>query len=304
MNVSSAHNPSCSHSAHTSNGTPSQSLYVSQTGYQTQQTSISMKTAEGDVVTISGFAAAGSQVEQSAWRKAMETGYSFTEAAMQSTSLQMTVQGDLNAEELQDINNLLGDLQQISSTFFAGDSAQAMQDALAIGDMGSIQELQASFEYTAFASSQYAYQHPLPAKFDDQFQKMQEELASQSTSLETPLDQMLQAQWAQIEDFLNQQDEENQPQPAPPNAQTAQTTQAAPSADSSLETFMAAMKDRIDATIAKHPRLSPFALPVARKALHARHGAKPSEHSGHDKHGAGLLHRSILNGLKSWQLSA
>ena len=72
------------------------------------------------------------------------------------------------------------------------------------------------------------------------------------------------------------------------------------STDSSLESFMAAMKDRIEETATKHPRLSPYTLPVARKALHR---AQHAGHFDHEHDGARMLNRSIMKELKNWQFS-
>lgn len=285
-----------------------QSSSQSQSSYQTSQSSITMKTAEGDVVTISGFTAAGSLTEQNEWQKAMQAGASFTEANLLSSSLQMSVKGDLNDQELQDINNLLNDLHQISSTFFAGDSAQAMQQALAIGDMGSVTDLQANFQYTAVSSSQYAYHHPIPASFSDQLQQMQQDLSSLSSQTGTSFDQLLQAQWDQINTFFNQQSEQAQsqpPQPTPGDQETAPTaspSQDSPSsADTSLAGLVDAMKNRIDATIAKHPRLSPHTLPVARKALQM---AQTAGHTDNGNHYGQMLNGSIMHQLKNWLFAA
>lgn len=295
MNVSSSLNQSPSHANQMSSNPQSQSVSWSQSTYQTRQSSITMKTAEGDVVTISGYAAAGNQVEQTGWRGANQAGLSFSEVSMQNNSLQMTVNGDLSEEELQDIKNLLNDLQQISSSFFAGDSAKAMQDALAIGDMGSISELEASFQHTAYASVQYAGQHPLSGSLDGQLRKMQEELDHLTSRQRVPFDQLLQAQWGQIEDFLSSQNDDE--------AQTQSPTAPEPPADTSLESFMTALKNRIDETITSHPRLSPYTLPVARQALQ---NAQPAEHSSQQRHGHGaaMLNRSIMKGLSNWLLSA
>jgi len=305
MKVSSTSIPATSLLTQSAGNSAAQSLYQSQSAYQAQQSSITMKTAEGDVVTISGFTAAGSQSLQSAWSKAHEAGTSFTEAAIQNSSLQISVKGDLNEQELQDINSLLDDLQQLSTSFFSGDNAQAMQQALAIGDMGSVTQLQASFQYNARFSGQYAYQHPLPASFGDRLQNLQQDLASLPNRLQEPLDQLLQAQWAQIDTFLNQQQVDKgqlqTSQAAPPeNGQQPPPSQSLAPSDTSLASFLDAMKKRITTTIANHPRLSPHTLPLARKALQHAHAA----HTDNRHHYGSMLHGPIMRQLKSWLLAA
>lgn len=307
MNISSATQSSTSISPQSGANSQVQSVYQSQAAYQTRQSSITMKTAEGDVVSISGFAATGSLTELDGWHKGRAGGASFTEATMQSSSLQISVKGDLNEQELQDINNLLDDLQQLSSTFFSGDTAQAMQQALTLGDMGSITQLQASFQYNAGFAGQYAnYHHPVPTSFSDQVQSLQQDLTGLADQLGEPLDQLLQAQWDQIEAFLNQQKGDNgQVLPQQPAAdeegQAQPSAQTADPPDIRLASYLDAMKKRIETTIADHPRLSPHTLPVARKALQQ---AQAAGHTDNGHHYGKMLHGPIMHHLKNWLLAA
>lgn len=81
-------------------------------------------TREGDQVTIR----AGSQYAAGAWANAGGVG-----AASSSRQwLDFTVQGDLNADELAAINDLLGQVNDLSDQFYAGDFDGAFEAALAL----------------------------------------------------------------------------------------------------------------------------------------------------------------------------
>ena len=95
--------------------------------------SFQLTTADGDKVTISASSSkafssqytkgvgAGSSVE------AMNASYSATRASTWS------VQGDLNEQEMQAIEDLLGQVNQLAGDFFAGNLDEAFNQALALG---------------------------------------------------------------------------------------------------------------------------------------------------------------------------
>lgn len=81
-------------------------------------------TREGDQVTVS----AGSQYAAGAWAESGSAG-----AASSSRQwLEFSVQGDLNADELAAINDLLGQVNDLSDQFYAGDFDGAFDAALAL----------------------------------------------------------------------------------------------------------------------------------------------------------------------------
>ena len=95
--------------------------------------SFQLTTADGDKVTIS---ASSSQAFSSQYTKgvgagssveAMNASYSATRASSWS------VQGDLNEQEMQAIEDLLGQVNQLAGDFFAGNLDEAFNQALALG---------------------------------------------------------------------------------------------------------------------------------------------------------------------------
>jgi hypothetical protein len=58
----------------------------------------------------------------------------------------VAVEGDLNAAELADIEQLFDRLQEVATDFFAGDLAEALDGALAIDDLGSIASFDANLK--------------------------------------------------------------------------------------------------------------------------------------------------------------
>ena len=95
--------------------------------------SFQLTTADGDKVTIS---ASSSQAFSSQYTKgvsggssveAMNASYSATRASSWS------VQGDLNEQEMQAIEDLLGQINQLAGDFFAGNLDEAFNQALALG---------------------------------------------------------------------------------------------------------------------------------------------------------------------------
>ena len=84
-----------------------------------------VKTQEGDTVTISAssrFAAKG-----------VETGQSSSFRVQQSQQFDLSIEGDLNADELAAINDLLSQVNDLSEQFFNGDLDAAFEAALDLG---------------------------------------------------------------------------------------------------------------------------------------------------------------------------
>ena len=224
---------------------------------------ISLTTAEGDVVVISNNQSQAYSLAAQRWSTPLQQGMNFTASALNSSSFNLAVSGDLNEEELADIQTLLTDLSAIAGSFFSGDLGQAMDEALNIGDMGSIAQLSASFSYTArwTASTQMTDYHPLPVPGDqaggleDIFAELPE-VIDQARTDELKYAEMLQAQWQQIKDFLETKKTDEL---APRSAPAAARDQHMPAARQ--------LMTRIEETMTKHPRLAPFSLPLAHEAI-------------------------------------
>lgn len=225
---------------------------------------ISFTTAEGDVVTISNYQEQAYALASEKWASPLQQGMNFTASALSVDASSLSVQGDLNEEELADIQNLLTDLSSIAEQFFSGNLAEAMDQAMNIGEMGSISQLSASFSYNASwsASSQITDYHPVPASEDggdslaDVFAGLPE-IVDQAHTDEMKYAEMLQAQWQQIKEFLEAK-----------TADPVTTTDSVTPQDDD-ETLPAArqMMNRMRETVAKHPRLAPFGLSLAHEAI-------------------------------------
>ena len=122
---------------------------------------IDLLTAEGDRVTISvnslfeesytGYNSRG-DMNGMMTRTQMETLSSFS-----STEMLITLEGDLNEEELADIHKVLGNIQSLADDFFAGEIDEALAKAIQLGDLGSVVDLQASLQHTHSISIEQQY---------------------------------------------------------------------------------------------------------------------------------------------------
>ena len=261
-----------------SSGLQKQYQSYSEAMSQRSAADISFTTAEGDVVTISNYQEQAYALASEKWASPLQQGMNFTASALSVDASSLSVQGDLNEEELADIQNLLTDLSSIAEQFFSGNLAEAMDQAMNIGEMGSISQLSASFSYNASwsASSQITDYHPVPASEDggdslaDVFAGLPE-IVDQAHTDEMKYAEMLQAQWQQIKEFLEAKTADPVTttdsviaQEADPVATTDSVT---PQEDD--ETLPAArqMMNRMRETVAKHPRLAPFGLSLAHEAI-------------------------------------
>ncbi|MBU4260690.1 MAG: hypothetical protein KKC76_02260 [Proteobacteria bacterium] len=272
------------------NATPYIPSRLSSTGLQKQYQSyseamsqrsaanISFTTAEGDVVTISNYQEQAYSLASEKWATPLQQGMTFTASVLNVDASSLSVQGDLNEEELADIQNLMVDLTSIAEEFFNGNLGEAMDQAMNIGDMGSISQLSASFSYQASwsASSQITDYHPVPAAEDggdslvDIFAVLPE-VVEQAHTDEMKYAEMLQAQWKQIKEFL----EAKTADPASTTTDSAVAQETAPvvTTNSTItqdnENIPAARKmmNRMRKTVARHPRLAPFGLSLAHEAI-------------------------------------
>lgn len=235
-----------------------------QTSIQAQETHITLVTKEGDIVTLSRSTAQSNSISATHINTPIGNGQYYTIASLSADSLSVGVQGDLNEEELADIKNLVDDLTHIASDFFSGKASASdtvLAGAMTLSDMGSVSQLSASFSYTAAISSQLAEAHPVPV-FDpgpDSLTAQKDELAALQESSALEYGDILRSQWQQITEFLDRDDEdEHQAQLTKADTDTTQK-----------------MMNRIKETITQHPRLSPFALALADKAVDKAANHKP-----------------------------
>ncbi|NOR11457.1 MAG: hypothetical protein GQ541_08215, partial [Desulfovibrionaceae bacterium] len=91
-----------------------------QTAEKQRDSHISITTDEGDVVTISSSYAMAMAYSSSEEFSPGMWNQSFTAMSLESSTFSMTIEGDLNEEELQDIKHLLQDLKKIAKAFFHG----------------------------------------------------------------------------------------------------------------------------------------------------------------------------------------
>jgi len=230
---------------------------------QRNEANISFTTAEGDVVTISNYHEQSYSLAAEKWASPLQQGMNFTASSLSVDAFSLSVQGDLNEEELADIQNLMADLTSIAEHFFSGNLGKAMDEALNIGDMGSITQLSASFSYNAnwVASSQITDYHPVPASEElgdplaDIFAELPE-IVDEAHTDEMKYAEMLQAQWKQIKEFLEAKKAEYVPASDPLPVQEDENVPVARQ-----------MMNRVRQTVAKHPRLAPFGLSLVHEAI-------------------------------------
>lgn len=86
-----------------------------------------VKTAEGDIVLIRALA------EQSASYRNEDDGKSLTASSSNVNQFSFTVEGDLNEGEVSALNDLLGQVSSIASTFYSGNLQGAFEEALNLG---------------------------------------------------------------------------------------------------------------------------------------------------------------------------
>lgn len=224
-----------------------------------RQASISLTTAEGDVVTIRS---SQQQAHALAYGQQVSAGghvQGLTMSGLEKQAFSISVQGDLNEEELRDIERLLSELSAIAADFFNGDYEQAMAGALSLGDMGSIAELQATFIQTSMISQQAAYSErgpALPAHAGWSREPEQLPAADQFN-----YGNVLQARWQQLQEWLDARTAEA--------AETRQQVEKPGNNGRKLGHLPPSqrMLEQIQATMTKHPRLSPLSGSLANLAI-------------------------------------
>lgn len=233
------------------NTVSSQSLqhqsYMEKTG------DISIVTDEGDVVTFSQSSLASLAISSESFATPLANGMTFSAQAAMAESMSFTVEGDLNEQELADIAGLYESLTDIASDFFNGDYGKAMVGAMTLGDLGSLASLEASFTQTQISATQITSYHALPAdseSFVDAFRDM--DLPEKNDAIQEQ--NLLAGRWKQITDFLDKQEEVLQDR-----------QEQEPKYQNHAKEMMAEVAENLE----KHPRLSPFTIPLANRAVKA-----------------------------------
>ncbi len=219
--------------------------------YQEKTGAISITTDEGDVVTFNQNSLAALNMSSQSFRSPLAEGMTFSATAAMSESMSFSVEGDLNEQELADIADLYGSLTAIAGDFFNGDYGKAMEGAMNLGDLGSLAHLEASFTQTQVIATQVTTHHTIPADAERLVNAFQDTGLPEHDKALTEQD-LLTARWQQITDFLDQQHKDFQEK-----ASTAQKFHSHPEE----------MMNEIATTLERHPRLSPYAIPLADKAV-------------------------------------
>ena len=127
----------------------------------------SFTTAEGDEVKISFADAFKSQSASSYQRSENNEAYVSESSQARELSFTMSVNGDLNEDEQEAINDLMENLQGVSKTFFSGDLDKAFEEAQELG-LGNEQLVAFSMDLrqtkTVAAIKGYEEYKPAPEK--------------------------------------------------------------------------------------------------------------------------------------------
>lgn len=192
-------------------------------------------------------------------------------ASLRTENLELTVQGDLNPAELADINRLMTELTGIAAAFFTGEVEKAAAAAAGMGDLGSLASLSATFVQTTSATTQYISAHPVPRLDQSALLDLQELYNSslQGITEEVNYEEMLQARWQQILAMLDRPQEDAAPEPPAITDEIPSPTGNEGIAPALVaEEAAGDIVEHISETMAEHPRLSPYAAPLAMEALH------------------------------------
>lgn len=221
---------------------------------------ITLTTDEGDVVTFQQSSLAALETSSQTFSSPLARGMTFTAQSALAETMSFSVQGDLNEQELADITTLYDSLTTIAGDFFTGDYGKAMTGALNLGDLGSVASLDASFTQTQVIASQLTTHHVLPGdsnRFIEGFNR-QDPLPELDETFKAQ--DLLSARWKQISDFLDNRSKEM-------NKQAIE--------DQKYSQHPADMMTEIASTLEQHPRLSPYAVALADKAVNE--GGQQSE---------------------------
>ena len=288
---------------------PSAKSTFAQTLAQTQSSSFSLTTAEGDRVTLSSLSQNYQYTQAVGWYSPTSSQVNYSSNSTSAEAMGITVQGDLNAQELADITRLVSELTSIASVFFSGDQEGAIARAMAFGgmSMGSITSLAASFSNHTVSQTTITSHSTLPAMADlkDLYQQLEANSADQLDYVE-----LLEARWKQILKALDEMKEKEldglfarreQSQSMPVTGGNSES----PDLQSLVPVERAArqMLDRMEEFLGNHPKLSPFAGPLAATAMEkaARREDQPQASIAGE---LSALQNAFRNQLGQWFLPA
>jgi hypothetical protein len=226
-----------------------------------KDSNISITTDEGDVVTISASYAMAMAYAYNNEVTPVSHSESVTAMSMEKSSFSMSIQGDLNDEELQDIKHLLQDLNKIAKAFFQGDSERALNKALDIGDLGSLNQLSASFSYSEQIATTHTVvtYHPLPSGDALADLKGLKEMLTDEFVEDLKFADLLRARWQQLREAFEQEKESIQALNPLEISSNEEKDDDIPASEQMLE--------RVKETIEKQPQLSPYMAPVTKQAI-------------------------------------
>lgn len=284
--------PSCYHAKSAANA-PCQAAATTRESFMqsmnsTQAASISITTAQGDLVTLSSLSSEASRMSSTSLVTPVGYGQEFTLSQMQSEFLSISVQGDLNAEELADIQSMVQDLTDIAGSFFNGYYDQEKINDFLLKDMGSLSTLSASFTQRSIVQTQMVSHHPIPALAGDLMSSITNDpVLQESSTKETDQGEMLKARWSQMMSLLD-------------NGEVTQEQKAENAMQNSKEATALKMMERMQETLQTHPRLSPFAIPLANKAMNRAAHQQPHERHAETSKAYRGLSNELYNRLQRW----
>ena len=270
---------------------PSAKTTFAQTLAETQSSWLSLTTAEGDRVTLSDLSMSYQQTQGVGWVTPASSGMNVSSSSMTAETMGFSVQGDLNAQELADINRLVGELTSIASTFFSGDYEDAMTKAMDFGDLGlgSVSSLTAAFSSQTVSQTRITSQSSLPAMAD--LEDLYRQLETDRTDARDYA-ALLEARWQQILKALDEKKKEEldglfarrmepvpvvaqdldagavapaspEEPPAVPRKAEAPDLPAVPASEQAARQMLAHLEE----LFADHPKVTPFAKALAATAM-------------------------------------
>ncbi len=257
---------------------------------ESQNSSITITTDEGDVVSLATSHEQAAFFDFESRENFAGQSMNFTAASLESDFFSLSVQGDLNDQELADIYTLMEDLTDIAGNFFSGNLDGAMTDALQIGDMGSLSSLSATFTHSlAMSATQLTEYHPLPS-FEgagDLFSELRDQLDKELTEKLNYNDLML-ARWQQMNDYQKESE--------PPELKGKEPRTEFHAAD---QRAAEKMMQRIKNFSGHHPQLTPYGPSLANKAIDKAVASLPS----HSTILRDQLKYDFMNEMNNWMMS-
>lgn len=112
---------------------PASMVYGNYEYASAREFSFSLTTKEGDKLTIKATASEGLAMEAGRTSQGSRTSGFYNASYSASQSMAWQVEGDLNEEELQAINDLLGRVNDLAGQFFSGNLDAAFEQAVSLG---------------------------------------------------------------------------------------------------------------------------------------------------------------------------